>query len=279
MLGSGLTLLSLASLGAAAAVAPAGDPAADPDLARDLAAAARRVVFLGHQSVGANVLDGLARLSARAGVPTRLVEGSPAAAFAPGTWFHAALGENGDPASKLRAFVRALHAAERDPDVAILKFCYVDFHEGTDPAALFNAYRATVEALRAGHPRTTFVHVTVPLTAPDPWPKALAKRLLRREPSAARNARRAAYNALLREAYGGRAPVFDLARLESTCPDGRRATEAWQGSEVPALCRGWTDDGGHLNLAGRERAARALLRVVAALPSAVAPTKVHGWTR
>jgi hypothetical protein len=278
---SGLTLLSVASLGAGTPAARATTAPPEPGLARDLAEASRRTVWFAHQSVGANVVEGLAELAARTGAPLRLAEGPPGAASAPGTWAHAFVGENGAPRSKLDAFVRSLDEAGRDPDVALLKLCYVDFHQGTDPAALLEAYRTALASLRARHPRTTFVHVTVPLTAPDPWPRALAKRLLGREGSAARNARRERYNALLRDAYAGREPLFDLAALESRCPDGIPATEPWRGLEVPALCPAYTDDGGHLNAAGRERAARALLTIVAAVPAPglPAPTEARGWTR
>jgi len=278
---SGLTLLSVASLGAGTPAARAATATPEPGLARDLAEASTRTVWFAHQSVGANVIEGLAGLAARTGAPLRLVEGPPDVAGAPGTWAHAYVGENGAPRSKLDAFVRSLDEAGRGPDVALLKLCYVDFHEGTDPAALLEAYRTALAGLQIRHPRTTFVHVTVPLTAPDRWPRALAKRLLGREGSAARNARRERYNALLRDAYAGREPLFDLAALEARCPDGIPATEPWRGREVPALCPAYTDDGGHLNAAGRERAARALLAIVAAVPAPTlpAPTEARGWTR
>jgi hypothetical protein len=155
----------------------------------------------------------------------------------------------------------------------------VDFHEGIDPAAVLEAYRAALATLRVRHPRTVFVHVTAPLTAADRWPRALAKRLLGRERSAAGNARRERYNALLRDAYAGREPLFDLAALESRCPDGTRSTEPWRGGDVPALCPEYTDDGGHLNVTGRVRAARALLGVVAAAALAPAATEARGGTR
>jgi hypothetical protein len=80
------------------------------------------------------------------------------------------------------------------------------------------------------------------------------------------NIRRQEYNNLLRQAYQGREPIFDLARVESTTADGRAATATWQGKSVPILVKEYTDDGGHLNALGRTRAARELIAVLAALP-------------
>jgi hypothetical protein len=121
--------------------------------------------------------------------------------------------------------------------------------------------------LRAKHPATTFVHVTLPLTEEQGGAKALAKRLLGRAPGGTiENVRREEYNTLLRRAYAGREPLFDLARIESTAPDGSAVKVRWNGREAPALAAVYTDDGGHLNAAGRLRAARELVSVLAAIP-------------
>ena len=91
----------------------------------------------------------------------------------------------------------------------------------------------------------------------------------------AENARREAYNALLRQAYQGREPVFDLARVESTRPGGGAVTASWDGRPVAALAPELTDDGGHLNAEGRRRAARALLDVLAAIPPDAEPRRAR----
>jgi lysophospholipase L1-like esterase len=155
-------------------------------------------------------------------------------------------------------------------DVALLKFCYVDIEPGTDVKALFAAYRRTLAELHESHPATVFVHVTLPLNGEPKtgwragW-KALARRLLGRPPAGmAENARREEYNRMVREAYGGREPLFDLARIESTAPDGTPVRERWRGLAAPALAPEYTEDGGHLNADGRRRAARELIAVLAA---------------
>jgi hypothetical protein len=124
-----------------------------------------------------------------------------------------------------------------------------------------------VAELQARNPGTRFVHVTAPLSTVQSGPKAWAKRLLGKAPyGLVENARREEFNALLREAYSGKEPVFDLARVESTLPDGTRTTVSWQARTLPVLADPYTDDGGHLNEQGRLRAARELLSVLAAVP-------------
>ncbi len=223
--------------------------AADPALRADLQRVAQESVYFGHQSVGANILQGVKELSVREGVPVFIKD-----EFVP---------ENGDPLRKLQSFVRSVGAGSRY-DIALVKFCYVDIDADTDVAALFDHYRAMLAELRAKNPRTVFVHATLPLTTVQTGPKAWVKRLLGRSPyGTVENVRRDEYNRLLRATYAGREPIFDLARLESTEPDGRLATVTWEGMTVPALAAEYTSDGGHLNALGRRRAAREFIAVLA----------------
>ncbi len=230
----------------------------------DLELIARERVYFGHQSVGANVLDGLKELSTAAGVELRIAEAAHAADMkAPGIG-HVFVAENGAPLQKLSSFRGALGEGSA-ADLALVKFCYVDIDASTDPRALFDAYRSTIDDLRLKNPRTTFVHVTLPLTTVQSGPKAWVKRLLGRAPyGTIENVKREQYNALLRRAYAGREPIFDLARVESIAADGAQATVTWDGAVVPAMAPAYTDDGGHLNHAGRVRAAQELVAVLAA---------------
>ena len=255
-------------MGAVACLTCAAATAADPALRADLERLARERIYFAHQSVGANLLQGVADLAAEEGVRVRIVRADRASEVPPATFGHTFVPENGAPLEKLKNFRAELGSAA--VDVALLKFCYVDIEPDTDVGALFAAYRQTIAELRSGHPATVFVHVTLPLTSErrNGWMagwKTLAKRLLGRPPAGiAENARREEYNRMLREAYAGREPLFDLARIESTAPDGSAVRERWRGLAVPALAPQYTDDGGHLNASGRRRAARELIAVLAA---------------
>ncbi len=237
-----------------------------------LEALGRLRVYFAHRSVGDNILDGVRALAAREGVSLRIEEARGRAGVAPGTLLHAPVGDNGDPAGKIADFVRSVDGLG-DVDVALVKLCYADFHAGTEPDALFARYHASLRDLRHRHPAVTFVHVTVPLTATQRGWRSVARQLLGRETSGAMNARREAYSDRVRHAYGGSEPVFDLARLESMRPDGTREAWRWHGRTVPAMAAAYSDDGGHLNRAGMEKAARALLELLATLSPTSAPSR------
>jgi hypothetical protein len=270
---SGTNFLAGAMLGLAAATVggmakEARGAEVDPTLKAELGDVARRRIYFGHQSVGWNILDGLGKLASREGVPLRLVEVKGPLVVPPGTFAHGHVEENGDPVRKIGSFAGAMASApEGGIDVALMKFCYVDFVADTDVVQLFARYQASIADLRSKHPTTTFVHVTAPLTTVQDGPKALVKRLLGRDPGGVReNVRREEYNALLRKAYLGREPIFDLAAVESTRADGTRVTVDWKGSAVPVLASEYTTDGGHLNEVGRLRAARELVTALARVP-------------
>lgn len=260
-LAGGLTALAVAI---SAGVAQAGDAR----LRAELESLAKRTVFFGHQSVGGNILEGVAELARQEGLTLRIAETGSALGVAPGTLAHGAVAENGNPMGKVQSFERLFAGGGgAAPEVAFMKFCYVDYHQGTDVAALFARYQKAMRDLQGRYPRTTFVHLTAPLTAPQGGLKTLAKRLLGKETSEAQNARREAFNALVRQAYQGKEPLFDLAVVESTQPDGRPAAVTVDGKAVPVMAGAYTDDGGHLNVEGRRRVARALVAFLAALPA------------
>ena len=224
----------------------------DAALSRELAIVAKQRIVFGHRSVGSNVLEGLEKLAAQQHVSTRVTS--------------VRVAENRDPARKLRSFEHAMATHGEGATVAMLKFCYVDIGPDTDVKALFGEYRAMMGRLRAAYRQTAFVHITLPLTVVQRGPKAWAKRLLGRHPyGTLENLRREEYNALLRTAYVGREPVFDLAEVESTGPDGAAVTVAWNGRLAPAMASQYTDDGGHLNAAGSLRAARELVRALSGI--------------
>jgi len=251
---------TLAAAGAFLMIA-ANDPSTPPGgLKQSLKAIASSTVLFGHQSVGFNVLDGLRGLAREEGIELRIAQVNGVAELRPDTFGHVTVPSNGDPLRKLASFTTALVGGE--PDVAFVKFCYVDFDVNTDTRAVFAAYEATLRELKAKHPRTTFVHVTVPLVAGDGYLKSLVKNLLgRASPAVPSNERREEYNALLRSTFANE-PIYDLARVESTDSSGRPVSATLNGKAVPMLASEYTTDGGHLNAAGARRAALALVTVL-----------------
>lgn len=224
-----------------------------------------RAVYFGHQSVGENIVDGIRLLKVEMPQLENLRIVAPASGPSTPGLRDFLIGENGDPGSKNAAFAAATQGALGAKPVLMFKYCYVDIDEKTDPRMLFARYAETVAALRTRHPEAVVVHVTMPLTTDSRirnWVNTLRGRPNRRT----WNGIRSRYNDLLRAAYGGKEPVFDLAALESTRSDGSTEHGTVGGERVYALADEWTTDGGHLNPAGRKRAAAHLLALLATLP-------------
>ena len=227
---------------------------------------AERTFYFGHQSVGANIIEGVREISAqRPDIKLRVVSGSTAAS--PGALNEFPIGRNEDPESKNAAIVQATHGALGPKPVVMFKYCYVDIDDRTDPAKLFERYRQTVAQLRAQHPEATVVHVTLPLQTEPSMLRYVMNKVRGMSTSREENAIRAEYNRMLRAAYVGKEPVFDLAALESTRSDGTVEYGLLKGAKVPALAREWSADSGHLNAAGRKRVAEQFLATLATLPA------------
>lgn len=261
-----ISLLLLAAV-ACGGGEPSGGGRAKPmtgELAADLAVVRQGRVYFYHHSVGVNVLAGIDALDRAAGggrLRTAWLEEGPPPDGP--ILVHGGGGRNGEPKSKIEAFAGALRAEGLSPELAFMKFCYVDFTPSTDVEGLFTSYRTAIESLKRDRPEVRFAHVTVPLFRRPTDLKSRVRRLIGKEVwEDAANAKRAEFNRRLLAEFGGD-PVFDLAAAEATGPDGSLETFEHGGRAVPSLHPGYTDDGGHLNEAGRRVAGEAALRFMA----------------
>lgn len=219
-------------------------------------------IFFGHMSVGFNIMEGIQDLmNDNRQIKVTLSESSDPALLKSPVFAHSRIGKNHDPLSKLDAFKQLLITGLGDViDVAFLKFCFVDITEKTDIHELMKRYKETLDSLQKKNPKTKFIHVTVPLTTVEGGIKAFIKKLIGRHPDRyADNITRNEYNDLLRKQYPPH-QIFDLAAMESTLPDGTRATFSHQGRTYYCLAPEFTKDRGHLNSLGRQRTAVGLLR-------------------
>ena len=230
----------------------------------------RKRIYFGHKSVGDNIIAGVRDvMQEQPQIKLRIVQSDNAKDFVEPIFGHSHVGMNGDPRSKLCAFAALMDSelGER-VDIALLKFCYIDINSDTDVDALFSDYEKTVNRLEEAHPDMAFVHATVPLTVRSTGVKSRIKRFLGQPDE---NVARCQFNRLLRRAYSGRAPLFDLAQREATTPAGREAGYDAQRIRVSNLVPAYTDDGGHLNAVGRRLAAEALLCTFGGVVHAGAP--------
>jgi len=217
-----------------------------------------RILF-GHQSVGGNLLEGV-----RATAPdVHLGPGADAGV----ELLDFLVGENEHPLEKVAAFEQTVQARGASLDAAAMKFCYVDFTPTTDVEALFVAYEAAHARLRAAFPGLTLAHLTTPLTIVQTGPRAWLKRLLGRPPAGLlENQRREAFNQKLRARYQGQEPLFDLARLEATGPDGAPVRYESSAGATPMLFAGYASDGAHLAPAGQRALGQAFAEFLRTLP-------------
>lgn len=231
----------------------------------DLKILGSKRIYFGHQSVGNNLLDGVRDIQSACGDTSVQLGNLSQMQNLKGSFFaESAIGRNKEPLGKCTAFASDVKRFSEVPlDIAFMKFCYVDITPNTNVNQVFDAYCAMIDSLKTAMPHTTFVHVTVPLTNQTPgWKRFLKSIIGRPDEREGSNLQRARYNRLLASRFKNE-PIFDLAKVESTLPDGtRNATEA-NGESVYYLLGDLTDDGGHLNGRGRVEAARELLRVLA----------------
>jgi hypothetical protein len=243
-----------------------GEAMPDSLVTRALETVAAHRIYFGHQSVGANILAGLADVQRARKKdilsfknPGEVQEGTA------GVFVESMIGSNAEPRSKCEDFERTLmRPFGKSLDVAMMKFCYVDISAETDVNQLLDTYSKMVDSVRKALPGVTIVHVTVPLTRRTPGWKKLAKQVLGKwEQNDVANIRRSEFNTRLLNRYGYD-PVFDLARIESTYPDGSRNEFEMGGSVGYYMLDEYTDDGGHLNARGRVVAAEQMLVVLSA---------------
>lgn len=221
---------------------------------------AQRRIYFGHQSVGYNILAGVADvLRLEPVVQLQVIESTAPQPTVAAGLVHSQIGRNCDSKSKLDAFSSRLRAGTGPwANAALFKFCYADIEATTDIDSLMLDYEHTMEVLGQEFPALRLLHMTVPLTSPPNLLRRIAKRLLGRPASDyADNRQREAFNALLRARCAGAGTLFDLARIEATRPDGTLVDDG------AAMFSGYTSDRSHLDETGRVVVAREFLRFLA----------------
>ena len=203
----------------------------------EVEAAAKQRVLFGHQSVGANILNGVRKLADENNVKLVMMESRGDKGKTPAI-LQFSVGSNGDPLGKIKDFVSTTPSFA-NIDIAMVKICYVDLSRNSDAAAVAKSYAGAIKDMQRSHPSTRFIAVTSPLTALQSGAKAWVKNLIRGgSPDLADNAKRKEFNDYLRKEFD-KDHLFDLAALEAEqvtagrrqagrgpapVPDGRRRT-------------------------------------------------------
>ena len=227
-------------------------------------AVAGRTIYFGHQSVGRDLIAGIKRLNHDGAIGLSLIQTEDPTSLTGPAFVHFLAGSNRDYASKNAALLRLLKTRKQaDEAIVLLKYCYVDIGGDLDPDTLFSAYCEMMETIQSEYPDVTVVHSTIPLTTVESVFRAGANQIMGRPTLRNASIARHRYNELLRTEFGGTQPIFDLARVEATRPDGTLAGFMSRGSLVETLASENTYDGGHLTPECQLVAAEELLNVLA----------------
>lgn len=229
-------------------------------------------IYFGHQSVGYNIIDGVKDvMKENPKINLNIVETNKPADHKGPIFAHSPMGQNFNSKSKCEDFEAVVRQNMGEKaDIAFFKFCFVDFDDKTDVNAVFEEYKRVLAGLKHKYPQTVFIHVTVPLTTPPPGFKATVKQFIKQligRPimRLEDNISAEEFNEKLRKEYAGKEALFDLAKVESTAPDGTRAVFQKGGKVYNSMVPAYTDDGGHLNETGRKVVAEQLLIFLANL--------------
>jgi hypothetical protein len=109
------------------------------------------------------------------------------------------------------------------------------------------------------------IHITVPLTTHARGLKPFIKNIIYGD---IENIKRNQFNAMLTKKFKDSDAIFDLAKIESTRPDGSRSAFQYKGETYYSLYNRYTEDGGHLNEIASRIAAKELLLILAKVAAA-----------
>lgn len=241
-------------------------PAQDSLTGEALKKISRARIYFGHQSVGYNILEGVADILTERGSTTlHIVESDDPGVLDQPALVHSKVGRNSHPASKADAFRSVMEKGfGNKADIAFFKLCYVDMKYESSPREIFSHYCTVMDSLAKRYPDTRFLHVTMPVTAAPGGLKATVKKTIKAilgQPVQGYddNVKRHEFNELMRATFGGTGSLFDLALIESVGPDGRQKRYTWRGQDFVQLVPAYTYDGGHLNPQGRRFVAEQFL--------------------
>jgi len=225
-------------------------------------------IYFGHQSVGYNIVEGIEDIMREnEHIKLNIMETDSWQDEQSHVFAHSKVGKNRYPLLKIDDFSNNIQKGFGvRADIAFLKLCFVDTYKDTDIVEIFNHYNASLNVLKGQYPNTTFVHLTMPIMIQEKGLKSTMKRVLGKHVMGYEdNLRREEYNMMIRNEYGGREPLFDIALIESTRRDGTREKYEKDGVQYYALVPEYTNDGGHLNKMGRRIVAEQFLIFLANL--------------
>lgn len=219
-------------------------------------------IYFGHQSVGFNIIDGIEKVLAQhPAIKLSIVQTRKDDLPDKGIFAHFKVGENTKPFTKIDDFVNVVgNELDKTPDIAFLKFCYVDVPDNVAVNKLFELYKLKTDNLKKEHPSLTIIHFTMPLkTQHFSWKTKLKNFIGKESWELSENIKRNHYNNLLLKEYKGLQPVFDIASYQATLQNGSKTFFKYKGEQFLYMQESYSSDGGHLNSSGAQVIAEQVL--------------------
>ncbi len=223
-------------------------------------------IYFAHQSVGFNILKGVKEIESQFSNFTLNISEIKNDIEDTAGLYHSTIGGNGSPKSKIDDFTQRLHnGIGEKADIAALKLCYVDITHRTNVREVFEYYSNSIESIKSKFPNLQIVHFTVPLKKTEITWKTRIKKITGKDIiwEYDDNVKRNEYNEMIINTYQGKDPIFDIAKIESTYPDGTRSQFTRNGKKHYSMAADYTNDGGHLNKYGRRKVAEQFLLFLA----------------
>jgi len=209
-------------------------------------------IYFGRQSVGYNIMDGIeVILKENPNIKINIRKGHDANLFQNPVFAHDNVGSNRDPKFKIDDFCKTLeNGLGNKVDIAGFKFCYVDIESGSDVKGIFAHYKKKMDEIAGKYPKVKIVHFTVPIKSLQSGVKGMIKKLLGKDIGLKDNMTRQEFNELLIKEYKDQS-LFDLAKAESTYPNGKREFTEVNDQNIYTMIPAFTNDGGHLSKKGK----------------------------
>lgn len=222
-------------------------------------------VYFGHKSVGKNVIEGIKEIAQANSISNlSILKLDEDEKLTQNYFVHSSIGKNGDPISKIEEFRKNIELLiNENLKVAMMKFCFADFDINSDINGIFQRYVTEIDSIKNDYPDLFIIHFTVPLKAEKSFLgklKAFAKGESNKNfyDNLARNK----YNDLIYSNFSAD-NIFDIAKIESTYPDGEREIKNLKGNQCYFMINEYSRDGSHLNEIGQKLVAKELINHIA----------------
>ena len=222
-------------------------------------------IYFGHKSVGNNIIEGIKAIAFTKEISDlRIIRLDEEEKLPQNYFVHSSIGKNGDPISKIKEFQTNIDSlVDENLKIAMMKFCYADFNKNSDINEIFQQYSTVVDTIKNKYPDLIIIHFTVPLMAERSFLGKL-KSFVKGESDKNfyDNLVRNKFSDLIQSKYPSE-NIFDIAKIESTYPNGKIEEIELNGRSTSFLISDYSSDGSHLNEFGQKLVANELINHIA----------------